>query len=148
MAERVAGDESLRSELTDDEAQVLMDWAQAQVVACADASAAIADDQQAKDALQGALRSIMAMARGINRFAGNNGARDEDATTAQLCTLFAVSPAGASPDVQEACRAVAREEKAMTRAGLVRRLTAIAGLALGGPDGPRLARAEEGESAS
>jgi hypothetical protein len=124
--ERLLDDESLRSELTDDEAQVLLDWGLSRAKAQVDATQTIADDEEARTSLREALRPLSIIMRNINHFVGGRD-RDTPTTSRDVEDLFAeVGPQSLPPAVRNACRVLAGEQTSLDNVALLRRLIAIA----------------------
>lgn len=90
-AEQLLGDAGLRDELTDDEAQPLLDWGLAQVKALAYATAAESAVDSSPEAAEEALKGIMRLLKRINRFVGLRAQGDPDALAVELDRLRAVS---------------------------------------------------------
>jgi len=78
-AERLLEDESLRSNLTDEEARVLLDWGLAQVERVARETVEIAEEERAWAILEERLARIRSAMRRVNDLAGQKGplSRDE-----------------------------------------------------------------------
>ncbi len=87
-AEQLLGDASLRDELTDSEAQPLIDWGLAQATALARSAAALPDAEPVVDEAVKGLRRLM---KRINRFIGLRAYHDPDALAGELDRLRVVS---------------------------------------------------------
>lgn len=85
-SERLMEDESLRTELMDDEAQVLLDWALAEIAAA----------EQRGEPLAPAVARTRAIGRQVNDLIGARGELSQRAFAARLRTLAGVPDPGSN----------------------------------------------------
>jgi alkylhydroperoxidase family enzyme len=113
-AENLLGDERLRSNLTDDEAQVAMDWALARVKAQANAAK---DEAGANKVTQGELARVRAVLSSVNQLLAKPGTPRLSDTVAAVETLL-------------------QSGKPFNRQEIIKLVTALAGAAASLRDNP------------
>lgn len=128
--ERLLDDESLRSDLTDDEAQVLLDWALARATKLVDETASVGNDDDARNLLRESLRPLAGAVRSINRLLGCRGERTEPLHH-ELKELFEqLTSHSLPPGFDQNCRALAADLPKLAKSERMRRILALAEAAL------------------
>lgn len=121
-------DERLRSNLTDAEAQVLLDWAQAQVEEAANATTRMADAAAAQASIDTVLRQVRAAIREINDLTGDKDRLSDAQMRERLLALAATEGEPAQAVLRQTDELVAQRGR-LNNQEFVTRLTALASLA-------------------
>lgn len=108
MAERLYGDERLRSNLDDTEAQVILDWALARLTQIANASR---DEGSARIAVQADLPRVRAVVMGLNDVARKRGALYSRQVTISLQPLVEPNRFITRPDLERLLATLAQAAK-------------------------------------
>lgn len=117
-------DERLRSELTDDEASILLGWAQARLEETSSLLTSGADRPATDGLLQEYVQRLLNATREVNDLVGERGSLSNEALAERLRLLL--SPGGSAPrTLSPAARDLVAQHGTLDNGEFIRRLTAL-----------------------